>query len=684
MDAWVVEALRVGYRIPFDRRPPLSERPLSLPAYSPQSIKGVALTQELQTLLRKGAVEPAPQSPGFYSRLFLVQKASGSWRPIIDLSTLNDYVTSSQFHMETPQSVLRSIRLGDWMVSLDLQDAYLQVPVHHDSRRYLRFVVGGRSFQFRVLCFGLTTASQVFTRIMAPVSAILHKYGVRMLSYLDDWLILASSEIACLQSRDRLLTICTELGIQVNLTKSSLVPTQSLVYLGMEIRSLPFIARPTPVRVSNLLHLIEEFLSTPSPPASLWRRLRGHLLSLTLLVSGGMLRMRLLQLCLKDQWDFLDDQFQVSWSPLCREDLLWWARVAQLREGVSLSLPAPDVSFFSDASYVGWGALVGEHHASGLWSPHQKTFSINLRELLAVQYGLKALEHLLVGLSVALFCDNTTTVAYLRRSGGTFSSTLNATAREILLWAENHRVLNDPTRSWGSPPHEVIPADSSASVGSDRSVSAGRVVTGNSRRSFLVARPRSLSARRFSGAGVPSAQVLVRRLGRGLGGSLGRAGRFRPVGSGRRRALDQCTGARSMHERALKWFAPLLAGASVAVFADNSTAVSYLRNQGGTQFFFSELHRSEDSPLGGGSVGSAFPTVCYGETQCAGGRSFSPKPDLGLRVDAEAGGLQGSVQEVAGVNRPVCNISKSQMFHIFFSLPRSQCSGDGCASSKLE
>ena len=39
MDALVVEALRVGYRIPFDRRPPLSERPLSLPAYSPQSIE---------------------------------------------------------------------------------------------------------------------------------------------------------------------------------------------------------------------------------------------------------------------------------------------------------------------------------------------------------------------------------------------------------------------------------------------------------------------------------------------------------------------------------------------------------------------------------------------------------------------------------------------------------------------
>ena len=94
--------------------------------------------------------------------------------------------------------------------------------MHCDSRRYLRFVVQGQTYQFRVLYFGLTTAPQVFTRIMAPVSPILHKYGVRMLCSLDDWLILVSSELACLQSRDRLLTVCTELGIQVNLTKSSL------------------------------------------------------------------------------------------------------------------------------------------------------------------------------------------------------------------------------------------------------------------------------------------------------------------------------------------------------------------------------------------------------------------------------------------------------------------------------
>ena len=80
---------------------------------------------------------------------------------------------------------------------------------------------------------------------------------------------------------------------------------------------------------------------------------------------------------------------------------------------------------------------------------------------------------------------------------------LRQSASIILAGVIRSAVLNDPTRSWGSPPHEVTPAGSSASVGSGRLVSAGRVVTGDSKRSFLVARPRSLSARRFSRAGVP-------------------------------------------------------------------------------------------------------------------------------------------------------------------------------------
>ena len=337
------------------------------------SIRGRALEKEFLDLLQKRAIEQAPQTPGFYSRLFVVQKDSGSWRPIIDLSTLNTFIVSQRFHMETPQSVLRSIRQADWMISLDLQDAYLQVPIHPESRRYLRFTMGGVPYQFRVLCFGLTTAPQVFTRLMAPISAILHRYGIRMLRYLDDWLILAESRDTCIQARDRLLHLCEELGLRVNHDKSSLVPSQTMTYLGMQILSVRFIAKPTETRVANLINIIEEFLLSPNPPAALWRRLLGHLSSLTLLVKGGMLRMRSLQLRLRSKWNFRDDYLRIPWDPLCQEDLRWWSETIQQREGVDLSLPVPDLSFYSDASDVGWGAIIGEQQqVSGVWTPCQK------------------------------------------------------------------------------------------------------------------------------------------------------------------------------------------------------------------------------------------------------------------------------------------------------------------------
>ena len=145
-----MQVLREGYVVPFHTPPPLSQVPVTLHSYSPQSIKVRALESEIWALLLKGAIEPASPTSGFYSCMFVMTKASDGWRPIIDLSTLNYFVVKTPFRMETTQSVLRSIRRNDWMVSVDLKDAYLQVPIHPSSRRFLRFVAGGRTWQFRV------------------------------------------------------------------------------------------------------------------------------------------------------------------------------------------------------------------------------------------------------------------------------------------------------------------------------------------------------------------------------------------------------------------------------------------------------------------------------------------------------------------------------------------------------
>ena len=88
--------------------------------------------------------------------------------------------------------------------------------------------------------------------------------------------------------------------------------------------------------------------------------------------------MRSLQIRLRSRWDFRDELLRIPWDPLCQEDLLWWSWAIQKREGVDLSLPVPDLSFYSDASDVNWGAIIGEHQVSGVWTPSQRELSINL------------------------------------------------------------------------------------------------------------------------------------------------------------------------------------------------------------------------------------------------------------------------------------------------------------------
>ena len=114
------------------------------------------------------------------------------------------------------------------------------------------------------------------------------------------------------------------------------------------------------------------------------------------------------------------------------------------RRGDLLALSSPDQMFWSDASNLGWGATVADQFASGIWLEGEVSLSINQRELLAVERGLRALCTCLEGRVVTVFSDNTTAVAYLRRQGGTLSPALNAVAQRILRWAEQLNIILMP------------------------------------------------------------------------------------------------------------------------------------------------------------------------------------------------------------------------------------------------
>ena len=55
---------------------------------------------------------------------------------------------------------------NDFMITIDLSDAYMTLPMEEDSRNYLCFQFQKQMFQFCVLPFGLNDAPRAFTKTL--------------------------------------------------------------------------------------------------------------------------------------------------------------------------------------------------------------------------------------------------------------------------------------------------------------------------------------------------------------------------------------------------------------------------------------------------------------------------------------------------------------------------------------
>ena len=91
--------------------------------------------------------------------------------------------------MDTAEKVRADLQQGEWLTSIDLTDAYFHVLIHPSSRKFLRFAIHGKVYQFRALVMGLSPSPQVFTMVDKAPLAFVQKLGIKLRQYLDDWLI---------------------------------------------------------------------------------------------------------------------------------------------------------------------------------------------------------------------------------------------------------------------------------------------------------------------------------------------------------------------------------------------------------------------------------------------------------------------------------------------------------------
>ena len=446
-DPWVLGVLKDGYAPQFTRqRPSLTKewwRYDSIKQSTPPDRREL-LKDHIQELLAKQAIEEVRDkgSLGYYSHMFLTPKKNGKLRPIIDLTCLNDFLVCPKFKMESSVSVAAAVQPHDWGSSLDLTDAYFHVPVATSFRKYLRIVVGGKVYQYCALPFGLSTSPLVFSQMLDPVAIFLHSRGISLHRYLDDFLIRSQSRSLCHLWTQLTLQLLFFLGWGVSLEKSDLDPSQEFQYIGVLFRTLLGIMVPPEDRVANIRRLASLLLES-RPQARDWATFIGLLSSAERQVPFGRLRIRPIQQCLSRQfsWGLDPGTKEVLPDAATREAVRWWSDPANLLKGMPLGPFQPDVSLYTDACEVGWGAHAQDFQASGTWSPLEDTLFINAKELLAVLRAFECSPERWRNKKVLVALDNSTAVSYINKQGGTRSPQCLRITYQLYQFVQDHGMV---------------------------------------------------------------------------------------------------------------------------------------------------------------------------------------------------------------------------------------------------
>lgn len=352
-DPWVLQTVQ-GFQIDFYATPRQSHTPKPLHF---SRVEKSFIDSEVASLMQKGAiVHTTPHPHGFVSTVFLVPKKDLGYRLVLNLKDFNLWVVYCHFKMEGIH-LLRDLLLeGDWMVRLDLKDAYLAVPIFPPHRQFLQFQWRNAWYEFSALPFGLSFAPWCFTKLLKPVIQFLQERGIRLI-YLDDILIMAESVQTVLQHLDLTTQLLQELGFVINSDKSIITPAQSMEFLGFQVNSVTTqLLLPLKKRIAIKKEL-RRALSSQTISLRTLARLVGLLASSIQAIFRGPLHYRALQrlkiLHLRKGLSYTE---QILLSQEARTEISWWLDHMDAWNGKAIFASVPEVVIESDASRWGWGA----------------------------------------------------------------------------------------------------------------------------------------------------------------------------------------------------------------------------------------------------------------------------------------------------------------------------------------
>jgi len=365
-----------------------------------EQMVGVIVRADVAAGKKAGPFDSPPFEHFSYSPIGAVMKG-GSWDKIrvihhlsfpfggdsINASVRDDDLVLGRF--DDACDAIRALGPGCYLIKLDVEAAYKQVPVRWEDRALLGLKWDGKYYYELTLPFGLKSSGARWELYAAALHYFFrHHLGVELvIHYVDDFLFVVADLGRAQQQMGDALALCRTLGVPMADAKAE-GPATCLDFLGIELNTVTMTARLPDKRLAQLRLLLKSWTGRTTCSILDLQQLTGKLHNACHVVRAGRPYVRRLialttALC-KQRGDMQRDGVgqQHTLPHEARQDVRWWYRFIAQWNGRSLLYErewqtAVTMHLYTDACHSeetgegGYGAHWGNRWFQGIWSSEQ-------------------------------------------------------------------------------------------------------------------------------------------------------------------------------------------------------------------------------------------------------------------------------------------------------------------------
>lgn len=210
-----------------------------------------AVNKTVTEMENLGIIERA--ATPYISPVRVVIKKDNSVRICLDARRLNKQMEKDHECPRSIEEIFKTCKLNSsselkYFSRLDTTSGYWQIPLTEDSKQYTGFRINSKTYVFRVLPFGLSTAASSFIRMISKIFG--PEFDSFLTGYIDDMLIISDSFEQHIKHLKMVFKRLQEFGLTLNISKCDFFCDQ-LNFLGYVINSNGI--KPNPSRVKAIV-----------------------------------------------------------------------------------------------------------------------------------------------------------------------------------------------------------------------------------------------------------------------------------------------------------------------------------------------------------------------------------------------------------------------------------------------